>query len=207
MRRLGTLAVVVGAGLLALTTFTGRADAQVTICSNSGFALAAGTTACDGTASPVTATATVRTSARLTLEQVFGSVASGLTVAFGNIDALCSAAPVAGVTCAADAPTTSAIWYGDLQFSVKLTGVGTSTAKLTGVRPTAGSIPTGQLLDGASGATPGTAYPVSPSTAADLRTAIGSGNTTITRAFGLKVLASDAAAAWSGNAAYSLVIE
>ena len=206
MKRLATLAVVVGAGLLAFASFTGRADAQVTICSNSGFATAAGTTACDGTASPVTATATVRTSARLTLEQVFGSVASGLTVAFGNIDASCATAPVAGVTCTADTAT-SAIWYGDVQFSVKLTGVGASTAKLTGVRPAAGSIPTGQLLDGASGAMPVTAYPVSPAAAADLRTAIGNGNTTVTRAFGLKVLAADAAAAWSGNAAYSLVIE
>ena len=62
-------------------------------------------------------------------------------------------------------------------------------------------------MDGTSGSNPATAYPVSPSTAADLQTGIAGGNTTVTRAFGLKVTNTDAAGAWSGNAAYSLVIE
>ncbi|OGK99136.1 MAG: hypothetical protein A3E31_07615 [Candidatus Rokubacteria bacterium RIFCSPHIGHO2_12_FULL_73_22] len=207
MRRLGTLATVLGVALLALAALAGRADAQVTICSNSGFATTSGTTACDGTASPITATATVRGTAKLTLEQVFGSAASGLTVAFGNVDAQCLSTPGAGITCAVDGSGNFATWYGDIQFSVRLTGVGSTTAKLTGVRPAAGSIPAGQLMDGTSGSNPATAYPVSPSTAADLQTGIAGGNTTVTRAFGLQVTNTDAAGAWSGNAAYSLVIE
>ncbi|HBH01875.1 MAG: hypothetical protein A2W08_17190 [Candidatus Rokubacteria bacterium RBG_16_73_20] len=205
--RFATLAVTLGAALLAVATLAGRADAQVQICNNTGFATTSGTTACNGTANPVTATATVRGGARLTLDQIFGSAASGLTVAFGDVDAQCLSTPGAGISCAVDGSGNFATWYGDIQFSVKLTGVGATTAKLTGVRPAAGSIPAGQLMDGVSGGNPATAYPVSPSTAADLRTAIGSGNTTVTRAFGLRVLNADAAGAWSGNAVYSLVIE
>ena len=205
--RIGTFAVILGAGLLALAALGGTAHAQVQVCSNTGFATTAGTTACNGAASPVTATATVRGGAKLVLEQVFGSAASGLTVGFGDVDAQCLATPGSGITCAVDGSGNFATWYGDIQFSVKLTGVGSTTAKLTGVRPAAGSIPADQLLDGASGANPAAAYPVSPSTAADLKTGIGSGNTTVTRAFGLKVTNSDAAGAWSGNAVYSLVIE
>jgi len=205
--RIAALAVTFGAGLLAMAAFAGRADAQVTICSNTGFATAAGTTACDGSASPTTTTATVRTSAKLTLEEIFGSAASGLTVAFGNVDAYCLSTAGAGITCSADSGTNSATWYGDVKFNVKVSGIGAGTAKLTGVRPAAGSIPSGQLLDGVSGSAPATAYPVSPSSAIDIKTAIGNGSTNVTRAFGVKVLSTDAAAAWSGNASYSVVIE
>ena len=205
--RMATFAVALGIGALALAGLANRADAQVTICSNSGFSTASGTTACNGTASPLTTTATVKTSAKLTLEQIFGSAASGLTVGFGNVDALCLSTPATGVSCSADTTNNTATWYGDIEFSVKLTGAGSSTAKLTGLRPAAGSIPSGQLLDGASGSAPATAYPVSPSTAADLKTGISNGKTTVTRALGVKVLASDAAASWSGNTSYSVVIE
>src|SRR5437762_9774915 len=99
--RFATLAVALGIGGLAFAGAASRADAQVTICSNTGFSTASGTTACNGTASPLTTTATVRTSAKLSLEQIFGSAASGLTVAFGNVDALCLTTPAAGVTCSA----------------------------------------------------------------------------------------------------------
>lgn len=206
-RRSIKLSTVFGAGLLGLALYATPASAQVQVCSSTDFATAAGTTACNGSASPVSATATVRTSARLTLEQIFGAAAGGLTVAFGNIDAFCLTAPAAGVSCAADTTNNTATWYGDVQFKVRLGGIGIGTAKLTGVRPSAGSVPAGQLLDGVSGAAPTTAYPVSPSTAIDLRTALANGNTTVTRAFGVKVTASDAAAAWSSNAQYSVVIE
>lgn len=198
---------VLGASVLGLAALATPANAQVQLCSNSNFSTAAGTTACNGSASPLAATASVRTSARLTLEQIFGSAAGGLAVGFGNVDAFCLSTPTAGVSCAADAATSSAVWYGDVQFKVKLGGTGSGTAKLTGLRPSAGSVPSGQLLDGASGGTPATTYPVSPSTAIDLQAGIVTGTTTVTRAFGVKVLASDAAAAWSSNAQYSVVIE
>jgi len=205
--RFAFLTVTLVVGLLALGVLVGQADAQVPICNNRGFATTAGTTACDGTTNPVTVTANVGSGASLTLEQIFGSAASSLTVAFGNIDAQCLATPVAGVACIVDGSNNFATWYGDVQFSVKLTGVGATNAKLTGLRPTAGTIPTGQLLDGASGSAPATPYPVSPSTAADLRTGIGAGNTPVTRSLGLRVNNTDASAPWSGNVVYSLVIE
>jgi hypothetical protein len=204
MRRFTGLAAVLGTAAVAVALFATPAAAQQTICSGVGFATTTGTNACNTTANNVTATASVRNSAKLTLEQVFGSPAGGLTAAFGNIDAFCLTTPGAGILCSAGA--SSATWYGNLQFGVKLSGLGVTTAKLTGVRPTAGSIPAGQLLDSAAGV-PATAYPVSPSAAIDLKTAMGNGNTTVTRVFGVQVQTSDAAASWSSDVQYSVVIE
>lgn len=203
--RYAVLGASLAAALLAVAALAGRAEAQVQICSNTGFATVAGTTACDGSASPVTTTATVRTSATLTLEQIFGAPAGALTIPFGNVDSACLSAPAAGVSCAAAAA--SATWYGDIQFGVRIGGIGGSTAKLTGVRPAAGTIPAGQLLDGAALAQPATAYPVSPAVPINLQTAIGNGTSSVTRSFGLQVTSGDAAGAWSGTTVYSLVIE
>lgn len=204
--RIASIVFGIGAGLVALVAFTGRAEAQVQICSNLGFALAPpGLTICNGAGNPVTVTANIRTSASLTLEQVFGAPASSLTVAFGDIDAGCLSPAVPGVTCALGAG--SAVWYGDLQFRARMTGAGVVNAKATGVRPAAGSIPAGQLLDGVAAGQPATAYPISPTAPIDLRLGIGNGNTLFSRALGLRVLDTDAAGAWSGQAVYSLVIE
>jgi hypothetical protein len=208
MKRLIGLAVVAVTAVVAVAMFATPAAAQVQICSNTGYATASGTTACSGAASPVAASATVRTSAKLTLETVFGAAAGGLAAAFGNVDAFCLTAPGAGISCAADTVNNRATWYGDIGFSVKLSGLGVTTAKLTGQRPAAaGTIPSGQLLDGASGAEPNTAYPISPAAAQDLTTGLGNGNNSVTRSIGVRVLNTDAAAAWSSNAQYSVVIE
>jgi hypothetical protein len=198
---------VAGAGLAVIALIAATpAEAQVILCSNNAFATAPNTVACDGSASAVAATATVRNSAKLVLSEVFGAPASGLTVAFGNVDAHCASTPGSGIACSAAADNLSATWYGDITFTARLGGLGTTKAKLIGVRPAAGTIPTAQLLDGASGGSPTTAYPVG-SGSTTLRSTIGNGNTTVTRAIGLKVTTDDAAAAWSGNVAYSLVIE
>ncbi|MBI2202828.1 MAG: hypothetical protein HYU41_03090 [Candidatus Rokubacteria bacterium] len=205
--RIGTLAVTVGAVLVAIAAFAAPADAQVNVCSGNNFATASGTSACDGSSSAITASATVQNSAKLILQEVFGSAASGLTVAFGNVDALCANTPGTNITCTAAGDNLSATWFGDIKFTARLGGLGSTTkAKLVGVRPAAGSIPTAQLLDGASGSAPATAYPVG-SGSTDLKTTIGNGNTDVTRAIGVKVTTSDAAGSWSGTVAYSLVIE
>ena len=202
--RIAVLAASVGFGVLALTS---HASAQVTLCNGNSFATSAGTTACDGSSSAVTASATVRNTAKLTLEEIFGSAASGLTVSFGNVDALCASTPATGVTCVPDTTNNTATWHGDIKFKARLGGLGSTTkAKLVGVRPSAGSIPTAQLLDGASSTEPTTAYPVG-SGSTTLQTTIGNGNTDVTRSIGLKVLAADAAGSWSGTVSYSLVIE
>jgi hypothetical protein len=206
MRRFIGLAVVMFTAVVAVAMFATPAAAQVSICSNTGFATSAGTNACDGAGAPVTASATVRTSARLTLEQVFGANASSLDAPFGMIDAFCLSTPGSGITCAEDAANSRATWYGSLQFKVRLSGLGTSTARLTGVRPSLGSIPAGQLLDGGAGSEPTTAYTESP-TSISLQGALGNGTTTVTRSVGLRVLSTDAAGGWSGNAQYSVVIE
>jgi hypothetical protein len=207
MKRLIGLAVVAFTAVVAVAMFATPAVAQVDICSDKGFATASGTTACSGAANPLAATATVQTSAKLTLEQVFGAAAGGLTAAFGNVDAFCLTAPGAGITCAGDDANNRATWYGDIQFKVRLGGLGVTTAKLVGVRPAAGSIPDGQLLDGTAGNEPSTAYPLSPAAAIDLQGSLGNGNNTVTRSIGVRVLSTNAAAAWSSNAQYSVVIE
>src|SRR6185436_536211 len=122
-----TLALTLGFATLAFATFTGRADAQVNLCNGNNFATAAGTTACDGSSSAVTATATVRNSAKLTLEEIFGSAASGLTVAFGNIDAICAQTPGTGITCTPNVGAGTATWFGDIKFKARLGGLGSST--------------------------------------------------------------------------------
>ena len=180
--RIAVLAASVGLGVLALA---GRADAQVNLCNGNNFATAAGTTACDGSGSAVTASASVRNSAKLTLEEIFGTAASGLTIAFGNVDALCASTPATGVTCAADTTNNTATWHGDIKFKARLGGLGATTkAKLVGVRPAAGSIPTAQLLDGTASTEPTTAYPVG-SGSTTLKTTIGNGNTDLTRSIGV----------------------
>ncbi len=206
-RRFAVLAATAGIVALAVTGAVSRADAQQSICNGSAFATTSATVACDGTSTPVTATATVTTAATLTLAQIFGSSAAGLTVAFGNIDALCANTPGSNIHCASDSPT-QATWYGDLQFTVNLSGTGLSSADLVGLRPAAlGTIPAAQLVDGAGGGEPATAYPVSPASPITLRAGMTAGSTTVTRAFGLVVKASDVAGSWSGNATYSIVIE
>ncbi|MBI2202831.1 MAG: hypothetical protein HYU41_03105 [Candidatus Rokubacteria bacterium] len=195
------------AGLLLVVTFAHDAPAQQPVCSGAGFAVAPGVAACDGSGSPVTVSATVKTYARLSLEQVFGNPAASLQFAMGDIDASCVSSPIPGVTCMADYAQGAATWFGDVRFRVKLSGIGATRAKLVGVRPAAGTIPAGRLLDGAAGTTPTAPYPVAPATAADLRTSIGSGDTVVTRSIGLKVLGTDPAGAWSGDTAFSLVLE
>jgi hypothetical protein len=202
--RIALLAAALGLGTLAVVP---SADAQVSLCAGNNFATAANTVACDGSGSAVTASASVRNTARLTLEEIFGTAAGALTVGFGSVDALCAGTPGTGITCVPDTTNNTATWHGDIKFKARVGGLGATTkAKLIGVRPSAGSIPTAQLLDGASGAEPTTAYPVG-SGSTTLKTTIGNGNTEVTRSIGVKVTADDAAGAWSGTVAYSLVIE
>lgn len=201
---LGSIAYTLASALLLIVALSTVAQGQE-ICRNEGFGLASGTVACDGSAAPVTAQASVETSARLTLDDVFGGGAGGLLIDFGTVDATCSNTPLAGVTCAN--VVNDAVWYGDITLEVRLSGLGASTAKLTGVRPAAGSIPAGQLYDGPSGAQPTVAYTISPTAAIDLSTGLSDGRTNVIRSIGLEVKAADAAATWSGQIVYSLVIE
>ncbi len=181
--------------------------AQVTLCTASGFSVARGSTACNGASNPLAVTATVKTYARLALDEVFGSPAASLRVAMGEIDANCVSPAAAGIRCVADTTSGVATWFGDLRFHVTLVGLGLTRAKLTGLRPTSGTIPDGRLLDGAGGTLPTVSYPRSPASPADLQTSLGNGDTTVTRSLGLKVTSSDPAAVWSGNAVFSLVLE
>ena len=202
------LPLIAGAAALCLALAGARpAAAEVEMCSAQGFAVAPGTVACDGSAKPVTVTANVKTYARLALDEVFGSPAASLQIALGDVDARCVSPPAPGVSCVADDASGSATWYGAIRFRVKLAGVGAARAKVTGVRPSAGTIPGGRLLDGPAGAAPTSAYPIAPATPADLQTAIGSGDTVVARSLGLKVTAADPPAAWSGNTVFSLVLE
>lgn len=145
--------------------------------------------------------------ARLTFEQIFGTPAASLNVAFGNVDAQCISTPSAGVTCFADPAGAYATWYGNIQFRARVTGLGGGgSVRLVGQRQAGGSMPAGRLLDGTSGV-PATAYPVAPAAALTLATAISVGNTLITRVIGVRALPSDAAGAWSTQVVYSLIIE
>ncbi len=144
--------------------------------------------------------------AQLALQQVFGTAPASLTVGFGTVDALCIGQPVTGVTCSSDGGAVTATWYGTVSFRAVLSGLGSHTVRLTGVRATAGTLPSGLLLDGASGV-PSTAYPVSPTSPITLATAIPNGTTTVTRSFGVKVRAADRAGAWSTPVVYSLIVE
>ena len=102
----------------------------------------------------------------------------------------------------------SATWYGSLAFRVQLTAAGGGVRlRLTGVRQAGGSVPAGALLHGAAGAVPTTGYPVQPAAAVTLASAIGPGNSTITRSIGLRVAQTDAAGPWSTRLVYSLVVE
>jgi hypothetical protein len=195
----GVLALALG-GVLS-------AEAQTELCAGAGFAAAPGVRACDGGSRPVTVSATVRTYARLSLEEVFGSPSAGLRVAMGDIDATCVSPPPAGVTCVPDPAGGAATWFGDMRFRVKLSGIGASRAKLVGTRPVAGTIPIDRLLDGAAGTAPASPYPIAPGSGASLRNAIGNGDTVVTRSIGLRVLVADPAGAWSGDTVFSLVLE
>lgn len=195
---------------IVLVLFASVASAEVTLCSNGNFSGSSGTTACDGSANPVAATATVTNAVQLTLDAVFGSPASSLAASFGNMDAFCAATPATGISCFADPASSSAVWYGTLQFSVRMSGarsiLGTpSTARLTGTRSIATTVPLGQLLDGADGSAPGAAY--QPLVAIDLKTGIPNGRTVVARSFGIKVNASDNPAGWSAGTTYSVVLE
>lgn len=195
-----------GAALVALL-LGGTADAEVTLCSGTGFTGASGATACSGAANPLTVTATVKTYARLTLEEVFGSPAAALQVAMGDVDATCTSATAPGVSCLADHAAGTATWYGDLRLRVRLSGIGAAHGKLIGWRPAGGTMPSGRMLDGASGAVPTLAYPLAPATPLDLVTGISPGETLVARSIGVRVLASDPPGSWSGSTAFSLVLE
>jgi hypothetical protein len=149
----------------------------------------------------------VKTYARLALEEVFGTPATALTVAMGDVDANCITAAGPGMTCAADSAAGTATWYGDIRLRVKLAGIGASRAKLTGTRPAAGTMPGDRLLDGAAGTRPTAVYPIAPATAADLVTGIPAGDTVVTRSFGVKVVSTDPESSWSSATVYSLVLE
>jgi hypothetical protein len=202
----GLLGAMAGASL-AVLAIAAAAEAQTTLCTGTGFTAAPGTRACDGTASPVTVSATVRTYARLSLDGVFGAPAAGLGIVMGDLDASCVTLPRPGVSCATDPAGGSAIWFGDLTFRVQLSGLGASRARLVGTRPAAGTIPVGRLLDGIAGSPPIVPYPVAPASAATLKAAIGNGDTVVARSIGLRVLGADPPGAWSGDAVFSLVLE
>jgi hypothetical protein len=202
MKRLVGLVALSAALLLART-----AAAEVELCTSTGFASTRGATVCNGASHPITVTATVRTYAHLAVAEVFGAMATSLDVAMGDVDALCIATPAPGITCTRDVGLGAATWYGDVRFRVKLAGVGMTRAKLTGLRPSTGSIPAGRLVDGAAGAVPARPYPVSPASATDLRGSIATGETLVTRSLGLTVKGSDPPGAWSGPAVYSVVVE
>ncbi len=197
--------LVVGVTLLLLTTRS--AAGQTALCTGTDFGTTPGAVACNGTARPLTVTATVRTYANLSLDEVFGRPSAALQVALGTIDANCMSAPEPGVTCTRDATSGHATWYGTVQFRVRLTGLGGTRAKLTGLRPTSGSIPAGRLLDGDASSTPARPYPVAPATSVDIKTGLGNGESIVTRTLGLDVRGSDPPGAWTGTTVYSLVIE
>lgn len=144
--------------------------------------------------------------ARLTFEQVFGAAASSLVVPFGVVDAQCTSPPATGVTCFADPAGAYATWYGTVQFRVRVTAFPGGTVRLVGHRQAGGSMASGRLLHGASGV-PATPYPTTPAAPLTLATAIGSGNTLITRVVGLRVTPADAAGAWATQVVYSLIVE
>ena len=197
------LAVGVAAGFGAAS----NVDAQVPLCSGSGFAATAGTHACNVAASPVTVAATVRTYARLALDDVFGTPARGLRFAMGEVDSGCISSPAPGLACMADHGAGAATWFGDVRFRVKLSGLGGSRMRLLGMRPAAGTIPAARLLDGTAGSMPVAPYPLASDGAAEMRRAIGNGETVVSRSLGLKVLSADQAGTWSGDAVFSLVLE
>lgn len=184
-----------------------RVGAQTPVCSGLAFGTASGTRACDGAASPVSVSATVRTYARLALDDVFGAPATALRFAMGDVDAACVSAPAAGVTCMADHGAGAATWYGDVRFRVKVSGIAGSRVKLVGARPTSGTIPPGRLLDGGAGSAPTSVYPVASTTGTELQTGIGNGETVVARSLGLRVHATDPAGTWAGDTVFSLVLE
>jgi hypothetical protein len=144
---------------------------------------------------------------RLGLDQVFGRGASALAVPFGAVDASCGLPPPAGVTCANDPGSGGAIWFGSVQLTVRVVGKPTpATFRLVGVRTAGGTMPPGRLLDGPAGV-PATAYPTAPAAGVTLASAIGRGDTAVTRSIGLRVTPSDAAGAWSTAIVYSLMVE
>jgi hypothetical protein len=208
------LLAVVAIALAAVVSTATRAESQAQLCSAQAFGTAKGATVCDGSSRPITASATVVTAAQLTLDHVFGQPATSLGVDFGLLDYICAAAPNPGVSCVENTKKGYAVWYGDLEFSVRLAGtyqpIGKSgktsvaTARLTGLR-SAGIVPAGALLDGPAGVEPTTAY--STTGTIDLQTGISHGRTVVTRSFGLKVSATDAAAVWTVSALYSVVME
>jgi len=144
--------------------------------------------------------------ARLIFEQVLGASASSLVVPFGVVDAQCTSPPATGVTCFADPAGAYATWYGTVQFRVRVTAFPSGTVRLVGQRQSGGSMPSGRLLHGASGV-PATPYPTTPAAPLILATAINVGNTLITRVVGVRVTPADAAAAWTTQVVYSLIVE
>lgn len=201
--------VVVALIFFAVAFVAGSAEAQVGLCSGYNVSTSSGTTFCDGSGSALTASATVRNAVVLTLDEVFGSAATGLTASFGDVDALCAGVPASGISCAPDEANNTAVWYGALKFTVRMAGAsgltGPSTVRLTGIRNVAGTMPLGQLLDGPSGAAPATAYlPVVP---INLKAGIPNGRTVVMRSLGLKVSASDAPGTWSTTLVYDIVME
>jgi hypothetical protein len=199
--RLGILASTLALAAIAVLGLPTGSEAQQEICSANNFSGASGTTACSGT---VTANATVHPSAKLTLSTVFGAAPAGLNIPFGDVDAMCSNTAGSGITCVADSTANEAIWYGTVGFRVRLTGLGTTKAKLIGTRQAGGTFGANSVLDGAAGV-PATVY--TEGSAIDLKTGIGNGTTNLTRQFGIKIGETDPSGLLSASTVYSLVIE
>jgi hypothetical protein len=144
---------------------------------------------------------------RFSLAQVFGQNASALAVPFGSVDASCGLPPPSGVSCASDPGSGGAIWYGSLGFRIRVVGTPIpATLRLVGVRTPGGTMPPGRLLDGPAGV-PATSYPTVPAAGVTLASAIGRGDTTVTRTIGLRVTPSDAAGVWNTAILYGLIVE
>lgn len=144
--------------------------------------------------------------AQLTLESVFGQPATALAIAFGAIDVDCIAPPAAGVTCTQAAGGASATWYGTIRLTVRVTRFGGNRVRLVGARQAAGTMPAGALRDGAAGSVPTAVYPIDPSSLT-LASAIGSGQSTLNRAIGIRLTPGDASGVWSTPVVYSLIVE
>jgi hypothetical protein len=191
-------------GVIAAAT---PANAQMDLCGSVvDFATASGSGICTG---PVlAATATVRSVVVLTLDEVFGAPAAGLMVNFGSVDAHCAGIPATGASCSPDAGGTSAVWYGPIRFTVRMGGArgasGPVTARLTGERAVAGTMPNNRLLDGPAGAVPSAPY---KNSTIDLRTGIPNGRTIVNRSIGVRVNVHDAPGAWSTSLVYNVVME
>jgi hypothetical protein len=200
--RLGTLTATLALAVIAVLGLATGSEAQVEICSANNVSTASGTTACADQV--VTASAIVRASAKLTLQTVFNAAPAALEIPFGTVDAMCNNGAGPGITCVPDSANNEATWYGTVGFRVRLTGLGTTKAKLIGTRQPGGTFGASSVLDGAAGMP---ATPYMEGSPLELKTGLGNGTTDVTRQFGVKIGAADPAGALNASTVYSLVIE